>query len=349
MLGIIINKFVKGLVVVKKINEIKYESLLDVYETQIAIKYVKDTFQKELVKQLDLLRVTAPMFVVPKTGLNDNLSGKENAVSFHVPSIDENVEIVHSLAKWKRMALAKYNIKSGKGIYTDMNAIRKDEDLDFIHSIYVDQWDWEKVIENQDRNLDFLKKIVKKIYKAIYKLEISVSKKYPVLKQQLPKEIKFISTSELEEKYPNLSRKERENTICKEYKAVFLYQIGSALKDGLPHDSRAADYDDWTLNGDILVYYELYDMALELSSMGIRVNKESLIKQLVIKKEEHKLENDYCKDILDDKLPLTIGGGIGQSRLCMFMLKKAHIGEVQVSIWNEKDIEELKKLNIYLL
>ena len=333
----------------KNIKELNYEPLLDIYETQIAIKFVKDTFQKELIKQLDLLRVTAPMFVVPKTGLNDNLSGKENAVTFSVPSIGENVEIVHSLAKWKRMALAKYQIKTGKGIYTDMNAIRKDEDLDFIHSIYVDQWDWEKVIEEKDRTFKFLKEIVSKIYKAIYKLELSVSKKYPMLKQSLPKNITFVSTSELEEKYPNLTRKEREHAICKEYKAVFLYQIGGALKDGMPHDSRAADYDDWSLNGDILVYYDLYEMALELSSMGIRVNKESLIKQLVVKKEEHKLENDYCKDILDDKLPLTIGGGIGQSRLCMFMLKKAHIGEVQVSIWDEKEVEELKQHNIYLL
>ena len=333
----------------KELKELNYKPKLDLMETQIAIKFVKDTFQKELVKKLGLLRVTAPLFVLDKTGLNDHLSGKETPVMFNVNCIDGNVEIIQSLAKWKRMALGKYNFKYDTGLYTDMNAIRKDENLDFIHSLYVDQWDWEKVIEDKDRNMAYLKKTVKQIYKAIYGLSLKVNKKYPFMKHSLPKDIYFISTSQLEKLYPSLSRKERENQICRDKKAVFLYQIGWNLSDNLPHDSRASDYDDWNLNGDILLHYELYDMAFELSSMGIRVNKESLIKQLKFKNEEHKIENEYCKDILNDKLPLTIGGGIGQSRLCMFMLNKAHIGEVQSSIWPEQEKEKLKEINIELL
>ena len=333
----------------KDIYEIKYQSSLDVYETQRAIKFIKDTFEKELSKKLDLLRVSAPLFVSTKSGLNDGLSGVEKPIDFIVPELKEEVEIVHSLAKWKRMALSKYDIYLHKGLYTDMNAIRKDEVLDFIHSIYVDQWDWESSLLESERTYSYLKKIVRKIYSLIYKLALQVEKKYPSLKSSLPKEITFISTKELEKRYPNLSRKEREDEICREYKAVFLYQIGEKLKDGLPHDARAADYDDWKLNGDILVYYPLYDMALELSSMGIRVNKDRLIKQLKAKGEEYKLENDYCKSILNDEIPLSIGGGIGQSRLCMYLLQKAHIGEVQVSIWDKEEIEKLKKHNIYLL
>ena len=333
----------------KDIYEIKYQSSLDVYETQRAIKFIKDTFEKELSKKLDLLRVSAPLFVSTKSGLNDGLSGVEKPIDFIVPKLKEEVEIVHSLAKWKRMALSKYDIYLHKGLYTDMNAIRKDEVPDFIHSIYVDQWDWESSLLENERTYSYLKKIVRKIYSLIYKLALQVEKKYPSLKSSLPKEITFISTKELEKRYPNLSRKEREDEICREYKAVFLYQIGEKLKDGLPHDARAADYDDWKLNGDILVYYPLYDMALELSSMGIRVNKDRLIKQLKAKGEEYKLENDYCKSILNDEIPLSIGGGIGQSRLCMYLLQKAHIGEVQVSIWDKEEIEKLKKHNIYLL
>ena len=333
----------------KDIYEIKYQSSLDVYETQRAIKFIKDTFEKELSKKLDLLRVSAPLFVSTKSGLNDGLSGVEKPIDFIVPELKEEVEIVHSLAKWKRMALSKYDIYLHKGLYTDMNAIRKDEVPDFIHSIYVDQWDWESSLLENERTYSYLKKIVRKIYSLIYKLALQVEKKYPSLKSSLPKEITFISTKELEKRYPNLSRKEREDEICREYKAVFLYQIGEKLKDGLPHDARAADYDDWKLNGDILVYYPLYDMALELSSMGIRVNKDRLIKQLKAKGEEYKLENDYCKSILNDEIPLSIGGGIGQSRLCMYLLQKAHIGEVQVSIWDKEEIEKLKKHNIYLL
>ena len=330
----------------KSIYELNYKSKLDLMETQIAIKFVKDSFQKELVKQLNLLRVTAPLFVLEKTGLNDDLSGAEKPVNFYIPSVNNTAEIVHSLAKWKRMALGKYNFAVDSGLYTDMNAIRKDEDLDFYHSLYVDQWDWERVILPNQRTYSYLKKIVRKIYKAIYKLEQKVSIKYPELKQELPEDIYFISSKELEAKYPNLSRKEREDAICREKKAVFLYQIGWDLKDKKPHDNRAADYDDWKLNGDILLYYSLYDMSFELSSMGIRVDKESLVKQLKKKNETYKLENDFCKAIIEEKLPLTIGGGIGQSRLCMFMLKKAHIGEVQVSIWDKEEIEKLKQHNI---
>ena len=333
----------------KSIYDIKYVSYLDTLETQRAIKFVKDGFEKALAKKLNLLRVTAPLFVSTHSGLNDGLTGKEKPISFSLPKINEEVEIVHSLAKWKRMALSKYGLKENEGLYTDMNAIRKDEDPDFTHSVYVDQWDWEKHISEKDRSYSYLKKIVKQIYSCIYKEALEVEKRYPVLKNELPKDITFISTKELEKRYPNLSRKERENQICRDYKAVFLYQIGGKLSDKLPHDKRAADYDDWKLNGDILVYYSLYDMALELSSMGIRVNKDSLVKQLKESNELSKLDNDYCKSILNDSIPLSIGGGIGQSRLCMLMLKKAHIGEVQVSNWNQKEIEELRKHNIYLL
>lgn len=333
----------------RSVYEIEYSSKLSLMDTQIAIKYVKDTFQKELVKKLNLLRVTAPLFVLPSTGLNDNLSGKEKPVSFKVNDINQEAEIVHSLAKWKRMALGKYGFKENTGLYTDMNAIRKDEELDFIHSLYVDQWDWERVIKKEDRNYKYLQSIVRKIYSCIYDLSRKVSKKYPMLSQNLPKNIHFVSTSELEKLYPNLTRKEREDAITRKYKAVFLYQIGYPLSDGLPHDSRAADYDDWMLNGDILVHYELYDMALELSSMGIRVDAKSLVSQLNHKNENDKLTNDYCISILKDEIPLTIGGGIGQSRLCMFMLQKAHIGEVQVSLWPETQLKKLQENNIELL
>lgn len=326
-----------------------YVSKLNLVETQVAIKFVKDTFQQLLAKKLNLLRVSAPLFVLSTSGLNDGLSGKETPIAFNVQEYEENIEIVHSLAKWKRMALAKYNFAHDSGLYTDMNAIRKDESVDFYHSIYVDQWDWEKVIQENERNLTYLKKVVKKIYSCLYTLKNKVNDRYPILNIDLPKNIFFISAKQLEAKYPNLSRKERENAICREHKAVFLYQIGGNLKDKLPHDARAADYDDWKLNGDILLYYDLYDMAFEISSMGIRVNKDSLIKQLKAKGEEYKLENDYCKSIINGTIPLSIGGGIGQSRLSMFMLKKAHIGEVQVSIWPKDMIEQLENENIHLL
>ena len=289
----------------KNIENLNYKSILNLYETQIAIKEVKDWFQKEFTEKLTLQRVTAPMFVTKSSGLNDNLNGVEQPVNFHVAYLDDEIEIVHSLAKWKRMALGKYNFNVHTGLYTDMNAIRKDENVDFYHSIYVDQWDYEIAINKEDR--------------------------------------------ELENRYPNLNRKEREDAIAREYKAIFLYQIGWPLKDNLPHDGRAADYDDWQLNGDIILYYSLYDMAFEISSMGIRVDKESLVKQLEYKNETYKLSNPFCQDILNDKIPLSIGGGIGQSRLCMFMLQKAHIGEVQVSLWPKKELEKLEKLKIFLL
>ncbi len=327
----------------------KYESTLNLLETEIAIKFIKDTFERELAKALKLTRVSAPLFVIPETGLNDNLNGYERAVRFDVQDIGKDVEIVQSLAKWKRMALAKYGFKAGTGLYTDMNAIRRDESLDAIHSVYVDQWDWEKIITEEDRKLSYLKKTVKVIYKALLKLAKSVSAKYPKIKHDLPKEITFVSTKQLEKDYPNLSRKERENVAAKKYGAVFIYQIGWPLSDGMPHDGRAADYDDWKLNGDILLWYDVLGIALEISSMGVRVDKTSLVKQLKKRKELNKLENPYCDDIVNDRLPLTIGGGIGQSRLCMFFLRKAHIGEVQSSVWSENSIKENAEKGIHLL
>ena len=327
----------------------KYQSALNLLETEVAIKYIKDTFEKELAKALKLTRVSAPLFVFPETGLNDNLNGYERAVRFDVLDIGIEVEIVQSLAKWKRMALHKYGFTAGTGLYTDMNAIRRDEKLDALHSVYVDQWDWEKIINKEDRKVSYLKKTVKSIYKVIKKVSKLVSAKYPALKHDLPENITFISTKELEKLYPNLSRKERENAVTKKHGAVFIYQIGWNLSDGLPHDGRAADYDDWKLNGDILLWYETLNLALEISSMGVRVDKVSLVKQLKKKKETFKLDNPYCKDIIDEKLPLTIGGGIGQSRLCMYFLNKAHIGEVQTSVWSENCIQENLQKGIHLL
>ena len=323
-----------------------YQSILNLVDTQKAIKLVKDTFESELAKQLKLMRVSAPLFVEPSTGLNDNLSGFEKAVSFVVNQNDKDLEIIHSLAKWKRYALNKYKID---GLYTDMNAIRRFEELDNLHSLYVDQWDWERRLSKEERNLRTLKSVVKKIYKAFIKTYQKLIKEYPSLENNFSKEVTFITTKELEKMYPNLSRKERENAICKKYGTVFLMQIGNKLKDGQSHDARAADYDDWKLNGDILLWYEPLNIAFELSSMGIRVDKESLIKQLKIKKEEYKLDFPYHQSILNDELPLSIGGGIGQSRLCMFLLKKVHIGEVQSSYWPKEDIEEFKRHGVELL
>ncbi len=326
-----------------------YTSTLNLLDTEIAIKFIKDTFEKDLAKALKLTRVSAPLFVQPETGLNDNLNGYERAVRFDVLNLKKEVEIVQSLAKWKRMALAKYEFSADTGLYTDMNAIRRDEDLDAIHSVYVDQWDWEKIITRKERTLSYLKKTVRSIYKALKKLSVAVNKKYPSLTHNLPDEITFVSTKELEKEYPNLSRKDRENEIAKKHKAVFIYQIGWNLSDGKPHDGRAADYDDWKLNGDLLLWYDVLGIALEISSMGIRVDEKSLVKQLKKKGELNKLENPYCKGIMENKLPLTIGGGIGQSRLCMFFLNKAHIGEVQASVWSEESIRENAKKGINLL
>ena len=323
-----------------------YHSVLDLVDTQKAIKLVKDTFESELAKELKLMRVSAPLFVEPSTGLNDNLSGYEKAVGFVVNQNDKDLEIVQSLAKWKRYALNKYNID---GLYTDMNAIRRFEELDNLHSLYVDQWDWERRLTKEQRNVRTLKTVVKRIYKAFIKTHNKLVKQYPALECALSKDVTFIITKELEKLYPNLSRKERENEICKKYGTVFLMQIGNKLKDGQPHDARAADYDDWKLNGDILLWYEPLQIAFELSSMGIRVDSASLVKQLKAKKEEYKLEMPYHQSILNETLPLSIGGGIGQSRLCMFLLKKIHIGEVQSSYWPEEDIKEFKKYNVNLL
>ena len=327
----------------------EYKSALSLLETEIAIKFIKDTFEKELAKALKLTRVSAPLFVYPETGLNDNLNGYERAVKFDVLTLKKEVEIVQSLAKWKRMALAKYGFAPETGLYTDMNAIRRDEDLDAIHSVYVDQWDWEKIITENDRKLSYLKKTVKTIYKALKKLSVAVNKKYPELTHDIPDEVTFISTKELEQAYPDKSRKEREVLAAKKYGAIFIYQIGWDLSDGKPHDGRAADYDDWKLNGDLILWYDVLGIALELSSMGVRVDANSLVKQLKKKKELHKLDNPYCKDVIDGKLPLTIGGGIGQSRLCMFFLKKAHIGEVQSSVWSEDTIKLYAEKGITLL
>ena len=324
-----------------------YKSKLDLMETEVAIKFIKDTFERKLAKKLNLTRVSAPLMVEPETGLNDNLNGHERRVSFTASNL--NVEIVQSLAKWKRMALAKYHFQPESGLYTDMNAIRCDEEMDNIHSIYVDQWDWEKIITKEERNFDFLQKTVEEIYSVVYKLGVLMHKKYPIFSYDLPKKITFISTHELEERYPNLSRKEREKAIAKEYKAVFLYQIGWPLKDGYSHDGRAADYDDWLLNGDILLWYDILEIAFEISSMGIRVDEDSLVKQLEFKNELEKISNPYCQSVLNRKLPYTIGGGIGQSRLCMFFLQKMHIGEVHASVWTKELLNELAKENIHLL
>ncbi|GMG97809.1 aspartate--ammonia ligase [Tepidimicrobium xylanilyticum] len=322
---------------------------LDVKETQIAIKIIKDYFERQLAKKLNLIRVSAPLFVRPESGLNDYLSGVEKAVSFKMRKYNEEIEIVQSLAKWKRFALKRYGFKIGEGIYTDMNAIRPDEVLDRTHSIYVDQWDWEKVISKENRNEEYLKKVVKDIYEVFKATEKRINRIYPFLKAKLPEEIKFITTQELEDRYPDKSPKEREHLICEEYKAVFLMKIGCKLKSGLPHDGRSPDYDDWELNGDILFWNPILGEALELSSMGIRVDGAALEKQLKIANAEERKEFIYHKMLLEGELPLTIGGGIGQSRICMYFLEKRHIGQVQASVWTDSIIEECEKEKIFLL
>lgn len=327
-----------------------YFSPLSLYDTQVAIKTVKDFFQSVLAKQLNLLRVSSPLFVDPASGMNDNLNGIERPVSFGIKEQNERqAEIVQSLAKWKRYALKEYGFAHGEGLYTDMNAIRRDEICDNIHSIYVDQWDWEKVITAEDRNEEYLKATVRSIYGAILRTAAAVKEKYPVLDIKLPDFISFVSTYELEEKYPDLTPKERENAAAKEYGAVFVMKIGGRLKSGEKHDGRAPDYDDWSLNGDILVYNPMLDSAFEISSMGIRVDRESLISQLKAENAEDRLKYEFHTLLMNGSLPLTIGGGIGQSRLCMFLLQKAHIGEVQVSIWPEREVKKCKAAGITLL
>lgn len=327
-----------------------YKSDLNLYNTQIAIKTVKDFFQNELSQKLNLLRVTAPLFVKPETGLNDNLNGFERPVSFGIKeNNDEQAQIIHSLAKWKRFALKKYGFSLGEGLYTDMNAIRRDEDTDNIHSIYVDQWDWEKIISKEERTKDTLKSIVKAIYKVLKNTEKYMSIQYDYIEEILPKEIFFITSEELLQKYPDKTSKEREYLITREKGAVFLMQVGDKLSSGEPHDGRAPDYDDWNLNGDILVYYPVLDIALELSSMGIRVDENSLLSQLEKADCKERIELPFQKAILEKKLPYTIGGGIGQSRICMFFLRKAHIGEVQSSLWPKEIIEEAEKVGLQIL
>ena len=327
-----------------------YQSALDLHDTQVGIKTVKDFFQGMLSTRLNLQRVTAPLFVTPESGLNDNLNGVERPVAFDILNENERpAEIVHSLAKWKRYALKKYGFNVGEGLYTDMNAVRRDEVPDNIHSIFVDQWDWEKVINKEDRNLDFFKEAVRNVYKVLRKTEKFMSIQYDYIEEILPEEIFFITTQELEDMFPDNTPKEREYFISKAKGAVCIMQIGDELASGDKHDGRAPDYDDWALNADIIVYYPVLDIALELSSMGIRVDEESLKSQLEKAGCMERAKLPFQKAILDKKLPYTIGGGIGQSRICMFFLRKAHIGEVQCSIWPEDMVEEATKNGIQIL
>ncbi len=338
----------------------EYRNLLGSIEnTEKAIKDVKDMFQDNLSAQLALLRVTAPMVVLSGTGLNDDLNGVERPVSFPIRDMGEQkAEVVHSLAKWKRIKLAQMNVQPGRGIYTDMNALRPDEELDNIHSIYVDQWDWEKVISCDQRNLDYLKKTVRRIYEAIKVTENKLYVEFPQIEPMLPEDVYFIHSEQLLQMYPDMSPKERENAVVKEHKAVFIIGIGGALSDGLPHDGRAADYDDWTtrnddgyygLNGDLLLWNPVLESAFEISSMGIRVDEEALKRQLELRGEVHKSDLLYHKMLLEGRLPYTIGGGLGQSRLCMFLLRKAHIGEIQSSIWPDDMREKCHDAGIDLV
>lgn len=314
-----------------------YTSALNVKDTEKAIKRVKDFFERELATQLNLKRVSAPLFVFPESGLNDNLNGVERPVTFGIKELgDKEVEIVHSLAKWKRLALKRYGFRKGEGLYTDMNAIRRDEDTDNIHSLFVDQWDWERVIAREDRTEETLRDVVKSVYEALRVTEKYIANRYHYVECFLPEEITFITAQELEDKYPGLTSKERENQIARECGAVFIMQIGGVLASGERHDGRAPDYDDWKLNGDIIVYYPVLDISLELSSMGIRVDEDSLREQLAAAGCLERAELSFQKSLLNHELPYTIGGGIGESRICMFFLRKAHIGEVQASVWPEE-------------
>ena len=326
-----------------------YDRKMSIRETELGVKTIKDMFEKKLAEALRLERVSAPLFVKSGTGLNDNLNGIERPVAFDLLEQPGSVyEIVHSLAKWKRMALRDYGFSAGEGLYTDMNAIRRDEMTDNLHSIYVDQWDWELVIEKKDRNDAFLRDIVRKIYSVVKAAENEVSERFGT-KKKLPDEISFFSTFELEERYPDLTGKQREHAIAKEYGAVFISQIGGKLKNGGKHDGRAPDYDDWTLNGDIVLYYPLLDCPFEISSMGIRVDEEALLSQLREEGCLDRAELPFQKALLEGNLPYTIGGGIGQSRLCMFLLDCAHIGEVQSSVWPAADVEICREHGIKLL
>ncbi|MBF1151264.1 MAG: aspartate--ammonia ligase [[Eubacterium] sulci] len=334
----------------KLIKPKNYAPTIPPMETQRAIKKIKDYFQQELAYGLNLRRVSAPLFVAPETGLNDNLNGVERRVSFTILDMDEKtVEIVQSLAKWKRMALGKYGIKPGHGIYTDMNAIRRDEELDNIHSLYVDQWDWEKVITKEQRTTEYLHETVTTIYNAVKNLGDYVNRLYRDIQTELPNEIYFITSQELEDLYPDKTPKERENLITKAHGAVFIEKIGGTLRSGEKHDGRSPDYDDWELNGDILLWNDVLDIAFEITSMGIRVDSDAMERQLKLAGAEDRKSLSFQSAVLNGELPLSIGGGIGQSRLCMFFLRKAHIGEVQASVWPNEMDEECRKANIFLL
>ena len=336
-----------------------YTALLDMKQTEQGIKQIKDFFQQNLSTELRLRRVTAPLFVLQGLGINDDLNGVERAVTFPIKDLgEEKAEVVHSLAKWKRLTLAEYNIEPGYGIYTDMNAIRADEELDNLHSLYVDQWDWEAVITREQRTVTYLQNIVARIYAAILRTEYLTCETYPEIKPFLPEKIHFVHSEDLLLMYPDKTPKEREDAICEKYGAVFVMGIGGKLSDGKKHDGRAPDYDDWStlaengkagLNGDILIWYPVLDRSFELSSMGIRVDKESLLNQLKIEGKEEREKLYFHKQLLDDKLPLSIGGGIGQSRLCLVLLHKAHIGEIQASIWPDEMREECERLGMPLI
>lgn len=326
-----------------------YKTKTDLITTQLEIKFVKDEFEKLLAEKLNLIRVSAPILVLSNTGINDDLNGVERAVRFDVKELKKDAEIVHSLAKWKRTALKKYGFTAGSGLYTDMNAIRRDDDMDNFHSIYVDQWDWEKVISRESRTVDYLKQTVTLIVDAIADVNEMAKARFKDLTLNVNRKVKFITTLEAEELYPDLTPKQRETELTRKYGTVFLMQIGAPLKNGKPHDGRAPDYDDWALNGDILFYDEVLDSSIEISSMGIRVDEKSLMAQLTAANKLERLNFEYHKNILNGTLPLTIGGGIGQSRLCMYILQKAHIGEVQVSLWPDGVEEEAEKHGIIIL
>lgn len=326
-----------------------YHSKLDLIQTEKAVKEIKTIFERELASALNLTRISAPLFVYKDSGLNDDLNGVERAVSFDLKANGKTAEIVHSLAKWKRFALAKYGFAPYTGMYTDMNAVRRDEEMDNLHSIYVDQWDWESVILRADRNEEYLKATVRKIYAAMYATAEEICREYPELENYLSRDISFVTTQQLEDLYPSFTSKERETAYVREHGSAFVMQIGGKLKSGNKHDGRAPDYDDWTLNGDILLYYPVLDCAFEISSMGIRVDEKSLVAQLCEENCLSRLELPFHKALVSGELPLTMGGGIGQSRLSMFLLNKMHVGEVQVSLWDEKTEAYCRKNNIVLM
>lgn len=326
-----------------------YTSALSIMETEVAIKTVKDSFERNLARNLHLTRVSAPLFVRKDSGLNDNLNGVERPVGFDIPDSQADVEIVHSLAKWKRLALKRYGFAPGTGLYTDMNAIRRDEELDNLHSVYVDQWDWEKIITKETRTLDTLSGAVRRIVAALVESECDLMERFPAMKPFLQETVTFVTAQELEDRWPELSPKEREDAVCREHKTVFITGIGGKLKSGKPHDGRAPDYDDWNLNGDLLVWYPVLNRAVEISSMGIRVDEASLSEQLDAAGCNDRRELPFHQALLSGELPLTMGGGIGQSRICMLLLQKAHIGEVQASIWPEAMIGRCAEDGIPLL